>query len=224
MRVSIHQDADGDFVLTSSNWEPELRDGSFRARRAILEVAKQTVARLLDLGRPVYAVAAANQPGAARLLERMGFRHVIDRTYLFERPMLDKIMEAERVMREHGTPVEIPVTHHWANKGTKHGAYAREIRIPKGAIVTGKVHRTEQINVLLEGTIRVSVGDEMVLMTGPQVVVSPAGTKRIAYAETDVRWLTFHATELTDLVAIERQFIEPEMKLCGGMAQLEEAA
>lgn len=121
--------------------------------------------------------------------------------------MREKVIRAEQEMLAYGEPVEVPVTHHFANKGTKHGAYGREITIPAGTLLTGKIHKTEQINVLLAGVIRVSTENGIERMVAPRVIVSPAGTKRIAYTETEVRWLTFHATSNTDLEKIEGEFI-----------------
>lgn len=120
----------------------------------------------------------------------------------------EKVMRAEELMREHGTPVEIPVTHHFANKGTKHGLYAREIFIPKGTLLTGHIHKTEQVNFLLKGDISVLMEDGTIArLTEPRMVVSPAGTKRIAYTHEDTVWVTTHATDLSDLKLIEAEFI-----------------
>jgi hypothetical protein len=41
----------------------------------------------------------------------------------------------------------------------------------------------------------------------PFVVVSPPGTKRVAYAHEDSRWLTVHGTEKQDVEEIEKEFI-----------------
>lgn len=121
----------------------------------------------------------------------------------------EKVVLAEEVMRERGTPVEIPVTHHFANRGTERGAYAREILIPAGTLLTGHIHKYEQINVLLEGDISVLVEDGTVkrIDRPGTVVVSPAGTKRIAYTHAETRWLTIHATRHADLRLIEGECI-----------------
>jgi len=41
----------------------------------------------------------------------------------------------------------------------------------------------------------------------PFTVVSPEGTKRIAYTLTDCVWTTIHGTDETDINAIEKHFI-----------------
>lgn len=114
----------------------------------------------------------------------------------------DKIFEAERRMRERGTPVEIPVNNYFGG-----GVYAREIVIPAETILTGQIHKKENLNLLSSGVIHVSTENGVQRLVGPTWIVSPPGTKRIAYTETEVRWVTFHATEERDLEKIEQLFI-----------------
>lgn len=120
----------------------------------------------------------------------------------------EKVFLAEAEMRARGVPVEIKVEHRFANKGTKYGVYAREITIPQGALITGHVHLREQINFLLKGDISVLMEDGQIhRMQGPCTVVSPAGTKRIAYTHEECVWTTVHATEHEDLKLIEAECI-----------------
>lgn len=86
------------------------------------------------------------------------------------------------------------------------GVYARELKIPAGVLLTGKIHKLSQINILAEGTIRVLVGDKIVEMSAPQTIVSPPGTKRIALALTNCTWVTMLPTDETDPEKIEREF------------------
>lgn len=149
---------------------------------------------------------------------------ILDRAEL---PMREKVQLAEREMLAHGVPVEIPVREYFANKGKKHGVYAREITIPAGSIVTGKIHKTEQINFLLKGEISVLTERGMERFKAPATIVSPAGTKRIAHAHTKVVWTTIHATEETETDKIEAQFIaqsEQEWLAFASALQLKVAA
>ncbi|QGZ42717.1 hypothetical protein IP92_05750 [Pseudoduganella flava] len=98
--------------------------------------------------------------------------------------------------------VEMPTTDHFSE-----GVYGREIFIPAGTIIVGKIHKYESLNVLLSGEIAVLTNDGMRRLTPPFIEVSPPGTKRIAYALTDVRWLTVHGTHERDVAVIEQQFI-----------------
>jgi hypothetical protein len=121
--------------------------------------------------------------------------------------MREKVNRAEDLMRAYGEPAEIPVRNYFANAGTARGVYAREITIPAGTLLTGKIHKYEQINILSKGDISVLTEEGIVRVQAPCTIVSPAGTKRIAYAHTECVWTTIHGTELTDLEAIEAQFI-----------------
>lgn len=121
--------------------------------------------------------------------------------------MREKVNRAEDLMLAYGEPAEIPVHNYFANPGTARGVYAREITIPAGTLLTGKIHKYEQINILSKGDISVLTEEGVVRVQAPCTIVSPAGTKRIAYAHTDCVWTTIHGTELTDLEAIEAQFI-----------------
>lgn len=114
----------------------------------------------------------------------------------------DKVFEAERQMRERGVPVDIPVYSHFGG-----GVYGREIVIPAETIVTGEIHKKENLNLLISGVIQVSTENGVQRLVGPTWITSPPGTKRIAYTETEVRWATFHATESKDVDYIERTFI-----------------
>ena len=87
------------------------------------------------------------------------------------------------------------------------GVFTGELVIPKGTILVGKVHKYENLNVMTKGELAVLVGDEIKRVKAPFVVVSPPGTKRIAYALEDTVWMTFHATPLTDVDEVEKHFI-----------------
>lgn len=102
-------------------------------------------------------------------------------------------------------PADCPVTHHFAD-----GVYGREMFIPAGTVLTGKIHRHSTLNVLIQGEITVTTPEGMKRICAPAVFVSAPGCKKAGYAHTDVRWLNVHPTKLKDLSAIEAKFIEPE--------------
>jgi len=87
------------------------------------------------------------------------------------------------------------------------GVYAREIFIPKGILLTGKVHKYAQLNIVSQGDISVLLEDGLKRVAAPFTVVSPPGTKRIAYAHADTVWTTIHRTDDTDLEVIEKHFV-----------------
>ena len=104
---------------------------------------------------------------------------------------------------EHEIPVP-PVTHHFAP-----GLYCREMLIPAGVTVIGKIHRHAHFNIVLSGRVAVvtEFGQE-IIEAGTRWVSQP-GTKRAVTAITDTVWITFHPTEETDLAKIEEHVIAP---------------
>lgn len=113
-----------------------------------------------------------------------------DKVTLFEAEMLKQ------------PQIELKVNHHFS-----YGVYARELFIPKDVILTGKIHKYPQLNILVKGRMSVLVGDEIKEISAPFTVCSEAGTKRIAMAHEDCIWITIHGTHETDLEKIEDFFI-----------------
>lgn len=86
------------------------------------------------------------------------------------------------------------------------GIYVREIFIPAGMFLTGKIHKHAHPNFLMSGVVEVvteSGGKETLI--GPCAMISAAGTKRALYAVTDLTWITVHAnpTNTQDLNKLE---------------------
>jgi hypothetical protein len=92
------------------------------------------------------------------------------------------------------------------------GIYVRQLTIPAGTVLTGKIHRYEIMNILVSGTIKVTTDDGVEEVSGPLIFNSKAGSKKAGFALTDVVWLNVHPTELTDLEEIERHFIAPSFE------------
>lgn len=120
-------------------------------------------------------------------------------------PSYAQIRELEAAILEQLEPVEAPVTHHFAD-----GIYGREMLIPAGTILTGKIHRFSTLNLLLKGDITVTTPEGVRRIQAPAIFVSPPGCKKVGYAHTDVIWVNVHPTKLTDVAAIEQKFIVPE--------------
>ena len=101
--------------------------------------------------------------------------------------------------------VEFAVTHHFAD-----GIYAREIFIPAGSVLTGKIHKTEHLNIISQGKISVVTESGKKTVTAPCTMVSPPGTKRAGFALEDTVWTTIHASKETDLALLEQELIAPD--------------
>lgn len=105
------------------------------------------------------------------------------------------------------------VHHHFAP-----GVYMRELRIPKGAILTGKIHRTAHLNILAKGEISVMTEHGIKRLVAPCVIESSPGIKRAGYAHEDTVWICVHPTTETDLAKLEAQLIAPSFEALGDLA------
>lgn len=124
------------------------------------------------------------------------------RTHNLSLALRSKVFALEEAMKRECELITLPFRNHFAK-----GVYGRELYIPKGTTLTGKIHKYSQINVLVCGELSVMTDDGVKRVKPPFVIVSPPGTKRAAYAHEDSIWLTVHGTEETDVEKIESIFI-----------------
>lgn len=109
--------------------------------------------------------------------------------------------------------VELPLKHHFAP-----GSYAREIFIPAGTTVVGKIHKHGHLNIISRGhgIVATEFGRiEYDARERPYTFVSEPETKRAVHALSDTIWTTFHVTEQTDLAAVENEIIAPSYDALG---------
>lgn len=120
----------------------------------------------------------------------------------------EKVLRLEQELLK-GDPIDLPVNHHFAQ-----GLYARELFIPAGTVLTGKIHRFEQINIISKGEISVLTEEGIVRIKAPYTLVSPPGTKRVGFAHEDTVWTTIHPNpdDETDLEALEMRLIAPSFE------------
>lgn len=98
--------------------------------------------------------------------------------------------------------VEMPLKHHFSKD-----LYGRELFIPQGTLLVGKIHKHQSLNILAQGEISLLTEDGVKRVKAPYTVVSKPGIKRVGYAHTDCTWITVHATKETDLQKIEDEVI-----------------
>lgn len=153
---------------------------------------------------------------------------IIDNQYDLDDPnSFDKVSFREKVMIvENGMKKAIEdgevestledclLTHHFTPKDDKYGChtYAREMLIPKGTIIIGKIHRHQHLNFIMKGQVSVATEFGKKYFTAPCIFVSEVGLKRAVYAEEDTIWVTVHLTEHTgeeNLNKIEEEVIAP---------------
>ena len=112
----------------------------------------------------------------------------------------------------------MPLKHSFAE-----GVYVREIFIPKGMVLTGKIHRHSHPNFLMSGEVLVVTefgGREH--LKAPLSMISKAGTKRAIIALEDTVWITVHVTSETDLEKIEGYVIAPNYEALNLSAESKE--
>jgi hypothetical protein len=95
---------------------------------------------------------------------------------------------------------EIGIKHYFAD-----GIYAREMSAPMGAVITGKIHKYAQINILSAGTMSVVFGDRTEVVSAPFTIVALAGSKRAFFCHTDCVWTTILGTDEKDPDKIEAE-------------------
>jgi hypothetical protein len=100
---------------------------------------------------------------------------------------------------------ECPLKHYFAP-----GVYVREIFMPAGTIVIGKIHKTEHFNIIQKGRCYLFNEDRsQELLEAPVTFVSKAGKQKVLYICEDMIWSTVHITNERNLDALEAQLIEP---------------
>jgi quercetin dioxygenase-like cupin family protein len=106
------------------------------------------------------------------------------------------------------------VKHYFTPIDEKYGCctYAREMTIPKGTLIIGKIHRHEHLNIISKGKVSVSTEFGTKYLEAPCTFISEVGLKRAVIAEEDTIWTTIHLTKgncEADLADIEEEVIAP---------------
>lgn len=128
--------------------------------------------------------------------------------------MRSKVLALEDAMRREPDQIHIEPVHYIA-----HGLYAREITIPKGVVLTGKIHLFEHINIISKGDISVLTENGVKRIKAPATIISQPGIKRVGYAHEETVWTTIHACNVKDgdeaeeLLVVDT-FEEFEAKAC----------
>ena len=70
--------------------------------------------------------------------------------------------------------------------------YIREILIPAGTAITGRVYKSSYVDIMISGDITIIDNNGTYRLTGYNLLEGPAGRKRAGYAHSDTIWLTVH--------------------------------
>ena len=120
---------------------------------------------------------------------------IIETTGLTPQQLRSRIVAFEAIILQ-GEQVDIPVTQYFCN-----GTYVREITIPAGVILTGKIHKHPCLSVVLTGKMEVITDQGPRIIEAPMVYESPAGVKRAGQCLEECRWLTIHPWDGPELDA-----------------------
>lgn len=94
---------------------------------------------------------------------------------------------AQKMELMHGLAVQ-DLHHHYGD-----GVYVRELRVPKGSLVIGEIHKYRHISIMVSGKMLMWTSVKGVsIVEGPMVTITPAGCKRVGYAVTDTIFMTAH--------------------------------
>jgi len=91
--------------------------------------------------------------------------------------------------------------------------YLRELTIPAGMLMVGKIHKHAHFLMVLKGRAEVVSEFGRMIVEAGHISVSPPGVKRIVLALEEVQFVTVHVnpTDTEDLTVIEAEHIEAEI-------------
>jgi len=103
--------------------------------------------------------------------------------------MREKVERLESVLMASPMPdIECPIKHYFAP-----GLYAREMSIPAGTVVTGAIHKTENLIVVSMGRLQIVTADGTREVKAGDTFTCQAGMKNAVVALEDSRWTNFMA-------------------------------
>lgn len=118
-----------------------------------------------------------------------------------ELSILEAIIRKQKDCVE-GDRTEMPLKHTFGD-----GVYVRDLTIPKGFLVVGKIHKTRTLNILLKGDITILTENGVKRIQAPYYFIGSPGDKKVGFAHEETIWLNVLPTEETDLEKIEDKFI-----------------
>lgn len=118
-------------------------------------------------------------------------------------PPAQQVQAVENWIKEQPGQIEIETNHHFGG-----GIYEREIFVPAGSLITGKVHLSEHLAKLTKGTMTIFADGETVTITAPCTLTGKPGIKRLGYAHDDCVFSNFHIVgDATDVAQIEKMLV-----------------
>lgn len=130
-------------------------------------------------------------------------------------PTREQILALQDAMVPHQCELPVP-THFFAP-----GMYLRELTVPAGMLIVGKIHKHAHFLIVTKGKAEVISEFGRVIVEPGHVSVSRPGSKRVVLALEDTQFLTVHvnSSDTEDLAVIEAEHIEPETLAISGSLQ-----
>lgn len=101
-----------------------------------------------------------------------------------------------------GEKLELPIEHEFTA-----GLYLRRLRIPKGTLLVGKIHKQACVNVVESGDISVLTETGSKRITAGFTIISPANLQKVGYAHEDTIFTNIFRTDETDPAKLEKELI-----------------
>lgn len=143
--------------------------------------------------------------------ETMGIDNMPFRNFTFskqdvsretKRQEIDNLEAKIKQVPSHGEGDCLPLKHKFAE-----GMYVREISIPKGMLLIGKIHRKSNPVFVMKGDISIFSEEGSKRFKGGDYLISQPGAKRVGYAHEDTTWVEVFATNETNLEKLEVELI-----------------
>ncbi len=127
--------------------------------------------------------------------------------WLHQKPVVTRgdVIAFENVIKRH--PGHLTAEHFITKHHFMPGIYIRELHIPKGMIVIGRIHKHSHVSILGKGAIEVLVDGRIETVTAPFMTLTQPGFKRIGLALEDTIWSTMHLTDITDVSTLEKELV-----------------
>jgi hypothetical protein len=98
--------------------------------------------------------------------------------------------------------IEGAVTHNFAD-----GQYIRTIVMPKGLVVTTKIHNQNHPFFIMTGEVSIFSEQGVQQIKAPYHGITKRGTKRVLYVHEECIFITVHCTDKLDLKEVEEECI-----------------
>ena len=91
------------------------------------------------------------------------------------------------------------------------GVYMKYGVMKQGFMIMGYPHKTKHMNMLISGTITLSMDGAIKQFTAPCMIESQIGTAKIGYTNTEVIMAEIHPTDETDIEKLEDMLLDKNM-------------